>query len=240
MAQKVQFLEGNDALWTIDYSDVETRHQNAQTMAVLYGAKTESGSDAKTEGLEGMTSLESFISASGNNISGSIDSMADIEGLIRMYTANKTGMNNMLLLSLDYVQKLDAALGKVNQYDSGAYNFGTFDNSKAMINLGFEGFDKNGFKIAYKPLDVLDDQMYYGAFAADNKPQGFSIPVGSTPDGMGGRIPYMSIVYRSNARRNVIKDGAVFGHGLSDSAQIDIISELTLRVASTKDFSSFS
>lgn len=159
-----------------------------------------------------------------------------------MLTANKSPMNHMLLQDVEYSQKLNQALAELNRHEASSFNFGNFNNmGDKMVDLGFSGFKTpaSGFTVGYKPLDILDDEIYYGAIDTAVKPHGFSIPVGSTPDGEGGHIPYFSMVYRSNARRNVYKTGGVFNDGVGDYGQIDLVTEFTTRHASMKDFSTF-
>ena len=238
MAQIVQFAEGEDTLWSIDTSDVEARFMNQQVMAGIFGKASAASSGAETANLLGMESLYDTIRAEGNTIAGAISGLADIQALTRMLTANKSPKDNLILQDLDFTQEITNALGGINRMDTNAYNFGSFANvGEKMLDLNFRGFDSDGFMFAYKPWDVLDDKMYFGAFdGLAAKPKGMIIPAGEVPNAKGEVLPYFSYVYRSGARRIVSRDGAVFGIGTRDEARLAYTTEFTVRTVSPKDF----
>ena len=240
--QLVQFSEADDSLWSIDTSDMETRFQNQQVMAGVWGNTSAAASGATSAGLGGMESLNETVLSEGNSISGgAIGSLDDIQSITRMLTANKSPKEYLMLQDLKNHQGLTKALGGINRHDSGAYNFGSFANvGDKMLDLNFRGFDSDGFIFAYKTWDVLNDKMYYGAFddmAA--KPRGMMIPAGEAPTAKGEVLPYFSFVYRRGARRIVGHDGQVFNQGTKDVAKLAYTAEFTTRTTSPKDFTVF-
>jgi hypothetical protein len=239
LAQIVQFAEGNDQLWSIDTSDMEARFLNQQVMAGVWGKRSESGSTADGNGYGGMSSLYDSVVKGGNTMAGSIDAIADIQALTRMLTANKSPKEYLLLQDLEYHQKLTLALGGINRMDTDGYNFGAFANvGDKIMDLNFRGFDSDGFTFAYKTWDVLNDQMYFGAFDGEpHKPKGMIIPAGEVPNAKGEILPYFSFVYRTGARRIVGRDGQVFGQGTNDVAKLGYTAEFTTRTVAEKDFS---
>lgn len=237
LAQIVQFADGNDELWSIDTSDMETRFQNQQVMAGVWGERSQLTSTASDAGFGGMESLYETIKGEGNTMAGSIDSLDDIHGLTRMLTSNKSPKENLLLQDLEFNQKLTKALGGINRHDANAYNFGDFANvGNKVLDLNFRGFDSDNFMFAYKAWDVLDDQMYFGAFDGnDHKPKGMIIPAGETPNARGEVLPYFAYVYRSGGRRIVGREGVVFGQGTKDIATLGYTAEFTTRTVAPKD-----
>ena len=241
LAQLVQFADGDDTLWSIDTSDMEARFQNQQVMAGIFGYSSEATSGADAGDLKGMESYWESATTRGNTHAGSIDDLDDIQALTRLLKANKSPKDFLLLQDLDYHQKLTKALGGINRHDANSYNFGNFANvGDKMMDLNFRGFDSDGYMFAYKNWDVLDDEMYYGAFDTSTaKPKGMLIPAGETPDAKGEIIPYFSYVYRRGGRRVVGKDGQVFGIGTGDYAELGYTTEFTVRGASMKDVTAF-
>ena len=239
LAQVVQFADGSDELWSIDTTDMETRFQNQQVMAGVWGEGSEAAGvgSAFEQGYLGMESLYETIKDEGNSMAGSIDGLADIFSLTQMLTANKSPKENLLLQDIEYNQALTSALGGINRMDQDGYNFGDFANvGDKILDLNFRGFDSDNFMFAYKQWDVLNDKMYFGAFdGLTSKPKGMIIPAGETPNAKGEILPYFSYVYRSGARRIVGREGVVFGQGTKDIATLGYTTEFTTRTIAPKD-----
>ena len=145
------------------------------------------------------------------------------------------------MVNLDRTFGIDKALASVTSLgDTNTYNYGQFNEGVDYRKLGFKGFSNGGYEFMYKHWDILDDTTYFGAHAGNaNITSGILIPEGQVETFDGGSVPYLTFKYRDGMDKQVGRDGAVFGLGHNDVAEISYTTEATLCGANIKDFIHF-
>ncbi len=225
--------------YMIDDKAMDTRFDIQQIMAGVFGKKSAAGSAAVAL-VDGTESVTQSIIDRGNTITGSFASKTDLENYVKMLNSVKGSKTNQLLLDLTTVFQFDNLLGGVDAGFSGGYDFGAFDEGIDYRKLGFKGVNLQGWDIAYKHWDILDDTSYFGVFGSNtDKVRGLSIPKGQVQLADGGSCQYLSFLYRDGMDKVVGKDGNVVGLGHSDTLSVSYTTELTPKTVSAKDFAIF-
>ena len=234
--QMVQFSDDLKR-YIIDTRGLDKRLDIQQVMAGVFGVQAEAGEHA-TAGFAGTESVTDSVTARGNTVSGTWASKTDLDNYVKLLNSVKGSKTNCLMLDLDSALAMDAVLAGVSPHgDAAAFDYGSFGEDVDFRKLGFMGVNIKGWETVYKHWDILDDTSYFGAHAGNsNRITGLSIPKGQVELASGGSMNYLSFLYRNGMAEQIGKDGAVFGLGHNDVAEISKTIEMTPRTVSAKDF----
>jgi len=223
--------------YNIDTRGLDKRMDIQQVMAGVFGVSAETGT-LKSSGIHGTESVIDSVQSRGNTATGTWNAKSDLDNYVKLLNSVKGSKLNCLLLDLNSALNMDAALAGVSPHgDANTYDYGVFGEEVDYRRLGFSGVNIKGWETIYKHWDILDDTTYFGAHSGNsNKVTGLSIPKGQVELASGGSMNYLSFLYRDGMSEQVGRDGAVFGLGHNDVAEISKTIEFTPRTVSAKDF----
>lgn len=136
-------------------------------------------------------------------------------------------------------------LAGVNAHYAQGANYGLFQNSMDMsLKFGFKSVYIDGVTFHFSPWSLLDDPTMFGA--ADFRLSGLAcliIPAGEKQvTEMGNNVskPYLSIRYRSDARKNRRREIKIFGPGATahkkDIETTHVLSEFTNQLVGANEW----
>lgn len=189
-------------MWRLQGEKEEAiRFMNYKEMLMLRGKQVNSASTAYTEGFRGTRGLITDIEQNGQNFDLANNPMgrSDMQDIVRSIDRFRGAKENLFLAGIELRQNIDDMLGAVNGAYVNGTHFGTFNNSEnMMINLGFDGFQMDGYKFALKTYDLFNHPQLLGADGFDYVKAGIIIPMDSGKDARTKEsIPSIAERYKS-------------------------------------------
>ena len=130
-------------LWYLK-SEHETRlrFEDYLETSMIEGRPAAAGSAAANAGYNGTKGLFYEVEDRGNIASGSIDTKADIENIIKLLDKEGAIQENVIFNNRAKSFEIDNVLAGLNNFGSAGASFGLFDNDESMaLSLGFKGFN---------------------------------------------------------------------------------------------------
>ena len=232
-------------LWYLK-SEHETRlrFEDYLETSMIEGRPAASGSGAATAGYNGTKGLFYEVEDRGNIASGSIDTKADIENIIKVLDKEGAIQENVIFNNRAKSFEIDNVLAGLNNFGSAGASFGLFDNDESMaLSLGFKGFNL-GYDFYKTDWKYLNDPTTGGLSSGVD---GLVVPVGSTTIydqvlGKNATVPFLHVKYRkSEAEDRKYKSwvvGSAGGASTSDldAMQVHFLSERALCVMGANNF----
>lgn len=232
-------------LWYLK-SEHETRlrFEDYLETSMIEGRPAASGSAAATAGYNGTKGLFYEVEDRGNIASGSIDTKADIENIIKVLDKEGAIQENVVFNNRAKSFEIDNVLAGLNNFGSAGASFGLFDNDESMaLSLGFKGFNL-GYDFYKTDWKYLNDPTTGGLSSGVD---GLVVPVGSTTIydqvlGKNATVPFLHVKYRkSEAEDRKYKSwvvGSAGGASTSDldAMQVHFLSERALCVMGANNF----
>lgn len=232
-------------LWYLK-SEHETRlrFEDYLETSMIEGRPAASGSAAATAGYNGTKGLFYEVEDRGNIASGSIDTKADIENIIKVLDKEGAIQENVIFNNRAKSFEIDNVLAGLNNFGSAGASFGLFDNDESMaLSLGFKGFNL-GYDFYKTDWKYLNDPTTGGLSSGVD---GLVVPVGSTTIydqvlGKNATVPFLHVKYRkSEAEDRKYKSwvvGSAGGASTSDldAMQVHFLSERALCVMGANNF----
>ncbi len=232
-------------LWYLK-SEHETRlrFEDYLETSMIEGRPAAAGSAAATAGYNGTKGLFYEVEDRGNIASGSIDTKADIENIIKVLDKEGAIQENVIFNNRAKSFEIDNVLAGLNNFGSAGASFGLFDNDESMaLSLGFKGFNL-GYDFYKTDWKYLNDPTTGGLSSGVD---GLVVPVGSTTIydqvlGKNATVPFLHVKYRkSEAEDRKYKSwvvGSAGGASTSDldAMQVHFLSERALCVMGANNF----
>ena len=232
-------------LWYLK-SEHETRlrFEDYLETSMIEGRPAAAGSGAATAGYNGTKGLFYEVEDRGNIASGSIDTKADIENIIKLLDKEGAIQENVIFNNRAKSFEIDNVLAGLNNFGSAGASFGLFDNDESMaLSLGFKGFNL-GYDFYKTDWKYLNDPTTGGLTSGVD---GLIVPVGSKTIydqvlGKNATVPFLHVKYRkSEAEDRKYKSwvvGSAGGASTSDldAMQVHFLSERALCVMGANNF----
>ena len=232
-------------LWYLK-SEHETRlrFEDYLETSMIEGRPAAVGSAAANAGYNGTKGLFYEVEDRGNIASGSIDTKADIENIIKVLDKEGAIQENVVFNNRAKSFEIDNVLAGLNNFGASGASFGLFDNDEAMaLSLGFKGFNL-GYDFYKTDWKYLNDPTTGGLSSGVD---GLVVPVGSTTIydqvlGKNATVPFLHVKYRkSEAEDRKYKSwvvGSAGGASTSDldAMQVHFLSERALCVMGANNF----
>lgn len=232
-------------LWYLK-SEHETRlrFEDYLETSMIEGRPAAAGSGAASAGYNGTKGLFYEVEDRGNVASGSIDTKADIENIIKVLDKEGAIQENVIFNNRAKSFEIDNVLAGLNNFGSSGASFGLFDNDESMaLELGFKGFNL-GYDFYKTDWKYLNDPTTGGLTSGVD---GLIVPVGSKTIydqvlGKNATVPFLHVKYRkSEAEDRKYKSwvvGSAGGASTSDldAMQVHFLSERALCVMGANNF----
>ena len=232
-------------LWYLK-SEHETRlrFEDYLETSMIEGRPAAAGSAAANAGYNGTKGLFYEVEDRGNIASGSIDTKADIENIIKLLDKEGAIQENVIFNNRAKSFEIDNVLAGLNNFGSAGASFGLFDNDESMaLSLGFKGFNL-GYDFYKTDWKYLNDPTTGGLTSGVD---GLIVPVGSKTIydqvlGKNATVPFLHVKYRkSEAEDRKYKSwvvGSAGGASTSDldAMQVHFLSERALCVMGANNF----
>ena len=239
-------VEGAGFLWYLkSESETRKRFEDYLELAVVEGVPAAELSAAATNKYKGTEGLFYQIENGGNIATGSIDSKADIDKLVKLLDKEGAIQENVMFVNRTKSFEIDAVLAGLNTYGTtGAASFGLFDNDESMaLSLGFTGFNLgyDFYKTDWKYLDDATTGSLSGAV------DGLIAPAGTTSVydevmGESATLPFLHVKYRKSATEDrkykswVVGSAGGASNSDLDAMQVNFLSERALCVMGANNF----
>lgn len=232
-------------LWYLK-SEHETRlrFEDYLETSMIEGRPAATGSGAAAAGYNGTKGLFYEVEDRGNIASGSIETKADIENIIKVLDKEGAIQENVIFNNRAKSFEIDNVLAGLNNFGASGASFGLFDNDESMaLSLGFKGFNL-GYDFYKTDWKYLNDPTTGGLSSGVD---GLIVPVGSTTIydqvlGKNATVPFLHVKYRkSEAEDRKYKSWVVGSAGGAsnsdlDAMQVHFLSERALCVMGANNF----
>ena len=238
-------VEGAGYLWYLkSESETRKRFEDYLELAVVEGTPAVAGSAALAAGYKGTQGLFYQIENGGNISTGSIDSKADIDNLVKLLDKEGAIQENVMFVNRTKSFEIDAVLAGLNNFGSSGASFGLFDNDESMaLSLGFKGFNLgyDFYKTDWKYLNDATTGSLSGAV------DGLIAPAGTTSVydevmGESATLPFLHVKYRKSATEDrkykswVVGSAGGASNSDLDAMQVNFLSERALCVMGANNF----
>ena len=241
-------------IWYLESEfDTRQRYDNKKEMTYLTGVLAEAGSGAATAGYGGTEGVFTTVRSRGNVYDGLATTIAEVDTIVKRFDQQGKIQETMWHLDRDQSLAIDDLLGELNAGYSGGLSFGSFDNEKEAINLGFTAFKRGSYNFYKSDWKLLNDPTLLGSVAVGaGKVRGLISPVGEeeiyersgAPAG-NNTVPYLHVLYRA-AAGEVRKDKSwatgSAGHARTseeDALNINFLNEGCVRTVAANNFMIF-
>lgn len=253
MTNKTWLTADGQYFWHLgDLDEADDVFQDDIEKQMLVGEKTGNSNITDSTYGTGSDGLFPTLVSRGGNFTGYIDSLTDVENLIKYLDQAYGEPMNMLYLNRTAEMSFSKTMAGLNAAVASGYDFGEFGNAGAkMLDLDFTGVKYAGYKFAVSSWNVLNNPEFYGStgLVAGEVVNGLMVPYGvsNVADDMGGsnirKVPYITIMPKAGAGEN-----RKYKHWLTGSAGIatptthgdylraDWLTERALRVIGAQKF----
>jgi hypothetical protein len=223
---EVETDSGSGYLWYLkSESDTRKRFEDYLEIEMIEAVPADPGSAAEAAGYKGTHGLFHQVENGGNVATGSFDSKADLDELVKILDKEGAIQENVMFVNRTKSFEIDAVLAGLNTYGtSGAASFGLFDNDENMaLSLGFQGFNI-GYDFYKTDWKYLNDPTSAGTV------DGLIAPAGTTSvydEVMGESVtlPFLHVKYRKSATEDrKYKSWVVGSAGGASNTDVDAMS----------------
>lgn len=225
-----------------NYADTEKRFKNKIESGLIEGRIAEAGSAAATAGFLNTQGLFDAIE-DGNIFEGPATDLSDFDEIIERMNAQGQMNLNYYYGTTSQVAAID---DMIKEQFVTSMGWGMFNNGKeGAVDLGFSGFKRSGYEIAYSRWRYLDNPTGRGALPGAQKVHAVMIPYGSTQiydrsNSKAATLPTLHVRYRANNLTNrkfkVVMTGFEEGNSRVDEKVVDFLTERCLVTLSRNNY----
>lgn len=243
--------------WFISEVD-ETRRKFFESIQkkLVNGTIPASGSDAESLGLQGTQGFFEAVKERGGNWEGLIETVADLEAIIKHWDKVQAAGVNLVLGDRDQELAFDtlgrtfnSSYGDTSVLDN---HIGEYMNAQGgkVLKLGFKGFEHGGYTILKQGWKYLQENTFLGnsAIAEADRIHFMIVPIGMTPvsEGDANLQTNPRIHQRNYLTQMYLRDfvygvnGSLSGNGFAnngdDKFKVDFLNESMLAVFNAEKF----
>ena len=196
--------DGGEYFWTTeDIDDERDVYEDDLEKQLITGEETANSAITDQTYGKGSDGVFDVVKSRGGNFSGYIDSLTDIDNLVKYLDQAFGEQTNMMYLNRAAQLGFSNMAGGLNSGWDGGYDFGSFGNAgEKMLNLNFRGVDRGPYTFLVSAWKMLNNPEYLGNanLVPSERINGLMVPFGTSQiaDDMAGgnvrSVPYLTVM----------------------------------------------